>query len=457
MSSKKLFDVLDKSTNKSKQRQKTLSESSDSNNSDYNNGDSNCGDSNSGDSNNSDSNNVDSNNSGSNNYFSSTSHHLLPVVTYKLRDEVTSAGGFTHLLSNGGSERIAFVFPTTNILSSNERLKYVREFISILYNVRVGQKKDKVNEILAKLIPPAPPTKCDKVHVQEFSQARNLAQNVENLPSDSIFKTPDPKLAPSTPGPRITKVPDINTPHTVEDSLRIINHLQLSEDDARYVRKISLVGLSSEYSVKKLRCELLGNEGKGFAKADKFSVKKWYRDKTQEIKNYVDGEPKRQDVIVGRIPSEYVQTAVQHWANALSERGEYVDLQQFDNCPEVLHDSVVLILGNDSGQGYCREGIRFCNRLNANSGSKVFVTTMVQGSDKGLSLYQKQELFSSLSALREVKTIKMGGKVRKLVKFSAMDYEAAHEDFGTQVGEIISHIRIFKSGWVWKFTFVKRK
>ena len=94
---------------------------------------------------------------------------------------------------------------------------------------------------------------------------------------------------------------------------------------------------------------------------------------------------------------------------------------------------MVVVLGNDSGRGFCREGLRFCNRENANHGSKIFVTTMVEGSDKGFSLYQKQEFFSSLSGLRGHNTIKMGGKVRKLFKFSAMDYEASHEDFGTQV------------------------
>ena len=95
---------------------------------------------------------------------------------------------------------------------------------------------------------------------------------------------------------------------------------------------------------------------------------------------------------------------------------------------------MVVVIGNDSGQGYSREGLRFCNRENGNHGSKIFVTTMVEGSDKSLSLYQKQGLFSSLSGLKGKNCIKMGGKERKLLIFSAMDYEAAHEEFGTQVG-----------------------
>ena len=77
--------------------------------------------------------------------------------------------------------------------------------------------------------------------------------------------------------------------------------------------------------------------------------------------------------------------------------------------------------------------MRFGNRLQANSGSKVFVTTLVEGSDKPLSLYQKQFLFSSLTGLRGMNTIQMGGKQRKLLKISSMDYEAQAEELETQV------------------------
>ena len=48
-----------------------------------------------------------------------------------------------------------------------------------------------------------------------------------------------------------------------------MTHLQLSEDDARYVRSISLVGLATEYSIKQLRTELLGNGGKGGVQTEK--------------------------------------------------------------------------------------------------------------------------------------------------------------------------------------------
>ena len=94
-----------------------------------------------------------------------------------------------------------------------------------------------------------------------------------------MFRSPDPNISPKTPGPRVSKVADLDTPHTPEDSLRIINHLQLSDYQCRYIRKISLIGLSSEFSAKQLRQKLLGNEGKGFLEAEK-----WYRDLNQEKK-----------------------------------------------------------------------------------------------------------------------------------------------------------------------------
>ena len=293
-----------------------------------------------------------------------------------------------------------------------------------MYDISGQNKEDKTDEILSNLFGGE----------QVPTQALVLAQNVVDSSSSNVFKAPDPKhLAPSTPGPRIDKVPNLETPHTPDDSLRIITHLGLSDDDSRYVRGISLVGLASEYSVKKLRSELLGNEGKGWAKSEKMFVKKWFRDENKELKNYENGEPQKQEIIIARIPQENILTAVQHWANTLTERGEFVEMQDFENCPEILRDSVVLILGNDSGQGFTREGVRFANREQANSGAKVFVTSLMQGSDKSLSLFQKQELFSCLSGLRGVDTITMGGKERKLFKFSAMDYEAGAEDFGTQV------------------------
>ena len=265
-----------------------------------------------------------------------------------------------------------------------------------------------------------------------MSLAGHLSQNVEIIPHDG-FKKPDSALAPSTPGPRVCKVPNIYTPYSVIDSLRIINHLLLSDDDARYVRAISLICLAPEYSVKKKRAELLGNNGKGWVVSEKVTFKKWYRHETGELKHFKKGQPERKEVFIGKISKEDIASALQHWANVVTESGDFVEMQSLEHCPKVLEDKVIIVCGNDSGQGFCREGIRFCNRKNANSGGKIFVSAVMQGSDKSLSLFQKQQLFNSLSALRNLSTIQMGGKERALVKFSVMDYEAAAEDVGTQV------------------------
>ena len=185
--------------------------------------------------------------------------------------------------------------------------------------------------------------------------------------------------------------------------------------------------------MKRLRSQLAGNLGKGWTQAEIISLKKWYRDKNKEVRNSVAGIEERLDVVVAKIPKDKITVAVQHWATSLTDRGKFVEMQSFENCPPILHDTVPVVLGNDSGQGFCREGVRFCTRFQANSGAKVFVSTLVEGSDKQLSLYQKQFLFDSLTGLKNMETIQIGGKERQLIKIAAMDYEAQAEELGTQV------------------------
>ena len=79
------------------------------------------------------------------------------------------------------------------------------------------------------------------------------------------------------------------------------------------------------------------------------------------------------------------------------------------------------------------KGVRILNRKSANSGSKVFVSCVMIGSDKSLSSFQKRFIFSSLTGLRMLKSINMRGRDRKVIIISCMDYEAAAEDCGTQV------------------------
>ena len=150
--------------------------------------------------------------------------------------------------------------------------------------------------------------------------------------------------------------------------------------------------------------------------------------------HFTNGQPARKDVVVGTISREYIVAALQHFADAVTD---YVDLQSYEDCPDVLYDCAVIITGNDAGQGFSREAIRFANRVNPNAGSKMFVTTVMVGTDKGLSLWQKQAVFCNLSPLRNTSSIRIGGRVRKLVKFSAMDNEACAEEVGTQVRHLL--------------------
>ena len=341
-----LVRILNKSTNNPKKRQRSnLSESSDSDSSAS--GESvNCG------------------------------------IFVQLSDRLSSSGGYTSIITSGGAvKRDVFGFPT-KLLTPSQREQCVKEFIAKLYQLNDVNQNDHINQILYKI---APDRECTREHLPEISHSSNLSQNVQQLPND-LFRKPEPKLASSTPGPRLSKVLNIYSTRPVDDSLRIINHLQLSEDDCRYVRGISLIRLSSEYSVKKLRCEILGNEGKGWVKAKKLTVKKWYRHDRKEQENYKNLIPARKEIVIGQIPQENIATTVQHWANLITERGDFIEIQSLEDCPIILRDSVIVVVGNDSGQGYTREGIRFCNRPNANSGAKVFVTTVMQGSDKALSL-----------------------------------------------------------------------
>ena len=341
---------------------------------------------------------------------------------------MSSAGGFTFFETGGGLSRDIYVFPT-KLLSSKDREYFVKQFVAKLYGLNGGQP-DEVDKILTKI---APAKECNKSHTLEPSKIGSLSSNVEILPEDG-FRKPEVKLANSTPGPRLSKVRDITTVRSPSDSLRVINHLQLSNDDCRYIRGISLVGLSSEYSVTKLKASLMGNEGKGWVEARQVSVKQWFRNKAQEVDHYKNGQPVRKSIVIGSIDKVNLKAALQNFADKLTELGQYLGLESLEDCPESLKGVVaVLVCGNDSGQGYCREGVRFVNRINSNSGSKVFITTLMEGSDKSLSLFQKQALFSTLSSLRNLSSIHIGGQVRQLIKISCMDYEAAAEDVGQQV------------------------
>ena len=264
----------------------------------------------------------------------------------RIKDNIGSGGGFSCELSERGFvKRDIFLFPT-KVISASEREENAREFLARLYKLQGEAKTKKVDDILTKL---APKKECPKQHYPESDHARSLAKNVSVLPAGS-FRKPNPDLAISTPGPRVDKVPDIFTPHTPQDSLRIITHLGMSEDDARYLRSYSLVGLATEYSVRQLRSHLMGNGGQGWVQSKKETVKKWYRTQQTEINNYVDGRAAEKDIFITKISKSDIIPAVQHWATTLTSSGQYVDMQSLPDCPDILRDAVLLMVGNDSGQ-----------------------------------------------------------------------------------------------------------
>ena len=343
-----------------------------------------------------------------------------------LSEKIPPQGGFSSLVTTQGGDivRELYGFPT-KVLSASERETVVKQFVAKLYHIQEGSHYE-VEKILLRL---APSKECKRRHVIEPKSANTINNNVANMPAED-FRVPLGQLANSTPGPRLPPVTDVLTTRSPIDSLRIINHLQLSDADCRYIRGISLVSLATEYSVKKVKCEVMGNGGKGWVESEKLSFKQWFRDEEQEVKHFKNGHPARKEVVVGKIRKENIVAAVQHFADSITD---YVDMQSYDNCPEILHDTAVCIMGNDAGQGFTREGIRFVNRANANDGSKVFVTTVMVGTDKSLSLFQKQAVFSSLSVFRNLSSVRIGGRHRRLVRISAMDYEAAAEEVGTQV------------------------
>ena len=303
-------------------------------------------------------------------------------------------GGFRKITDiDGSSGSDVFIFPK-KVISSQDREIILKTFVAKLYNLDGPARDSDVDILLTKMSGQAP----------------------SNLPT--------PALAKSTPGPRVPELPSIYAHHSADDSLRVINQLQLSEDDARYVRGIALVPLDTEYAVKKRKLELMGGQsGKKWVEVKKYSLRRWFRKEKEENKHLNKGGAARRDWVVGSIKQDNMAEAVQHWAKELTDRGQFVSLGDLSDCPEFLRDAVVAVIGNDSGQGRTREGLRFVNRPQANSGAKVFVTGMINRSDKGLSLGQKQHIFSQMLSLKNLTTINMGHRERKLILISCMDYE----------------------------------
>ena len=108
-----------------------------------------------------------------------------------------------------------------------------------------------------------------------------------------------------------------------------------------------LVRLSTEYAWKGLERMLIGDPS--WIKRNQFDFKKWFR--------HFINEPDE----VPRVVAEYVQIrgqnllkAIKHWGEVLHQTNQLIDLQDFPNCPEILTNKLVLVIGDDSGQGHTR-------------------------------------------------------------------------------------------------------
>ena len=155
----------------------------------------------------------------------------------RLQTAIGSSGGFTHIVSDKGLVKgQIFGFPTRSVTSSQREL-LVRELVSKLYSLYSENKDEDINKILKKL---APKDECTKPNLPEKNLAKSLMQNVDVMPSDG-FKKPNSELAMSTPGPRLCSVPNIYTPLTAIDSLRVITHLQLSDPRYKFLQQSSLI------------------------------------------------------------------------------------------------------------------------------------------------------------------------------------------------------------------------
>ena len=160
----------------------------------------------------------------------------------------------------------------------------------------------------------------------------------------------------------------------------------------------------------------------------KVKSKRGFNNPTTELNSYVNGHPARIELTFCQIDGFDLLTAVKHWAKVLTETNQFVRLGDTKNCPEVLSESVVICIGDDCGQGATRECLRLVNRPNSNSGSKVFITTLLTRSDKGISLAQKQKIFEpSFSQLSQLTHLEMGAAVRPVVVFGSSDWEAGFE------------------------------
>lgn len=127
----------------------------------------------------------------------------------------------------------------------------------------------------------------------------------------------------------------------------------MSDKKCRFLRDKSLVKLNSEYAVKKIETELIGNPD--WIQVTHVDFKKWYRKLSNELENLdPSGNVPRVHAWYAQIRGDDLLKAIQNWAAFLVETSQMTELGDLPNCPEELKQKVVLVVGDDSGQGHTR-------------------------------------------------------------------------------------------------------
>ena len=105
--------------------------------------------------------------------------------------------------------------------------------------------------------------------------------------------------------------------------------------------------------MKKIENEILGNPD--WVKVKDINVKKWYRKESNEVKN------KDNNGLIPRVKASYAQIggndlllSIQHWLDIIVKTGQFLELGSLENCPEDLKQKIVIVIGDDSGQGHTR-------------------------------------------------------------------------------------------------------
>ena len=167
-----------------------------------------------------------------------------------------------------GAVREFFVFPKGNG-TPETRKKIIFRLVEYLYKLG-GAGDEKVAQLILQSL-------VGKDSGGERQWGETLGGAVANVPLHSGEEGHRKVicLADKQPGPRLPQLASVLNSHTAEDTMRLLRYYGLSDEKARHLRASAVLGLSSEYSVKKLEKELDGCESpRGFVKEEKITFTK---------------------------------------------------------------------------------------------------------------------------------------------------------------------------------------